>query len=285
MLMGNLRNSFALVGVSVLCGCQFLGNLHLTHNSRSNGAATHMAVIIDASFTQEGRDHLRGNRNGMAIDAFNRALGTGEDPAAAYNGLGVAYARIGRPDLAYRFFKKAVMSDPSTPAYAHNLASLVDTPAFTLDLITRANQAPVPAQQAAASLAIRPAAAARVPGRLYRDDNRQFSLITVVTSQQTASADLRNASRSDCVPRSKRPCGLVVLPKTQSRNAKPGRVALTVPHAASPIATATTSSQSGVGTVAPSGKRKTVELSGHPQVEMPMDKAELRQPAAPFVAT
>lgn len=283
--MGNLRNSFALVGVFVLCGCQFFGNLHLSHNARSNGSATHMAQISDASSTQEGRDHLRGNRNGMAIDAFNRALGTGEDPAAAYNGLGVAYARIGRPDLAYRCFKKAVMSDPSNPAYARNLASLVDTPAFTLDLITRATQAPVPAQQAAASLATSPAAAARVPGRLYRDDNRQFSLITVVTSQQTASTDLRNASRSDCVPRSKRPCGLVALPKTQSRNAKPERVALIVPHAARPISTATTSSQSRVGASSPTGKRKTIELSGQPQVEIPTDKAELKEPAAAFIAT
>ena len=259
--MGILRNSFALVGVFALCGCQFFGNPHLTRGSHSDRSAAVMAASNDGAATQEGREHLRGNRNGLAIDAFNRALATGEDPAAAYNGLGVAYARIGRTDLAYRFFKKATMSNPANPAYAHNLRNLVDSPAFTLNLMTRAAQVPVPAPQAAASTKDGPASAARVPGKLYRDSNRQFSLVTAAPEQARAVPGKRSASLDDCArtssARTKRQCRTTPLPIVQSRTRK---LALTAFNEAFPTSQVPTAALVDQPLDAAKGKRKTVDL-------------------------
>ena len=175
-----------------LGGCQFFGKLNM---AQSGSKEQQRSVAVDRTMPSslaEGREHLRSNRNGMAIDAFNLALIRGEDPAAAYNGLGVAYARIGRNDLAYRFFKKANASNPDNPVYASNLIRLVDSPAFALNQIDRAPAAP-PARAAERPVAAATTAAPRVPGKLYREGRGQISLTTRPDPAMTAP-DQRGAA-------------------------------------------------------------------------------------------
>jgi tetratricopeptide (TPR) repeat protein len=193
-----LRASAIALLVS-LGGCQFLGKLNLARSGSQDEQQAKAQRAMPSSLA-EGREHLRANRNGLAIDAFNLALVRGEDPAAAFNGLGVAYARVGRNDLAYRFFKKANASAPDNPVYAGNLIRLVDSPAFALNQIDRAPAAPparVEERPVAASAA---AAAPRVPGKLYREGRGQISL-TTRSDPMTTAPDKRDAAMTQVAVR------------------------------------------------------------------------------------
>ena len=259
-----------------LGGCQFLGSLHLTKRAPVTGAGDARLASASRSYTQAGRDHLRGGSPGLAIDAYNLALAGGEDPAAAYNGLGVAYARIGRPDLAYRFFHKAVMSDPHNPVYARNLGTLVDSPSFTLDQIRRAEPTPqVAAAQPAPTAAVSPKP--RVAGRLYRDSNRQFSLTTQVPTDSSAVNGTQTAALGNCTAqRSARRaanCRAAPLPTMHSRQAPEAQVAVNspAPSGVAPVAS-NVATPSEPAALAPKGKRKSVNMIGTPRAA-PQDKS------------
>ena len=86
MTINRKRMAIVLTSAVLLSGCQFLGKLNLGH--RGDQARTTQAMAN--FYTDKGRDLLRSGRPGEAIEAFNLALATGEAPAAAYNGLGVA---------------------------------------------------------------------------------------------------------------------------------------------------------------------------------------------------
>jgi tetratricopeptide (TPR) repeat protein len=77
-----------------------------------------------------GRAHLAAGNNGLAVEAFQAALVCGEPQAASLNGLGVAFARIGRFDLAERYFQGAARRDPTDARYTENLARLQTSPAY-----------------------------------------------------------------------------------------------------------------------------------------------------------
>jgi len=113
-----------------------------------------MAEAGSTPATDAGRKELDANRPGAAIEAFQKALATGEPVAPAVNGLGVAYARLGRFDLAQRFFEQAAAADPANPRYADNLTRLMRSPVFAMrrdgDLLAAAlaSNAPRPAPTA-----------------------------------------------------------------------------------------------------------------------------------------
>jgi len=71
-----------------------------------------------------GRRMLADGHYGLAISQFRVALQTDEGSAEAHNGLAVAYALLGRPDLARRHFELAALNDPLNAAYRRNLARL-----------------------------------------------------------------------------------------------------------------------------------------------------------------
>ena len=287
MLSRNLPKSLALISMFALGGCQFFGNLHLTGKSRDKQQASELAAGTYGPATQQGRDYLRSNLTGMAIDAFNRGLATGEDPAAAYNGLGVSYARLGRTDLAYRFFKKAVLSDPANPAYVHNLTSLVNSSAFTLNVMAREMPAPVARAepQSEVRTADRPVRTPQVPGKLHRDGNRQFSLITVTPVREAAATGVHSAAADACskraAPRAKQRCGLIPLPKIESRNARSGQTVLSAPIAAVQLP----ASDAAGAAPAPKGKAKTLDLSGSGQGVRPAAKPAPARSSASTAAT
>lgn len=282
-------NTLAVIGLVALGGCKFIGSLHLSGNSHRNEAAGELAQSSHGPNLQLGRDYLRSNLNGLAIDSFNRALASGEDPAAAYNGLGVAYARLGRSDLAYRFFRKATMSDPANPTYAHNLTRLMDSPEFTLNLLSRT---PLPEAvrsepKPEAGFAQPEVRAPQVPGRLYRDSNRQFSLITVAAPQDVSQSGAQSAATDPCQQRKavrvKLRCGQVVLPKVASRNIRMPEVALSAPVAA-PVAVIAAQPSAAVATPA-AGKAKTLDLSSPGRSSGQPAKTQAPPPAAPAAET
>ena len=80
-----------------------------------------------------GLEALRKGAPGNAITHLERAILDPKVAPQAYNAMGVAYAQLGREDLAERFFNVAIMLRPSDERFTRNLArlngsSLAETP-------------------------------------------------------------------------------------------------------------------------------------------------------------
>jgi hypothetical protein len=114
-----------------LTGCNGALKLFgLRHDSRPEIAVrpiggTHSE---DGAATRQGREDLAAGRTGAAIAQFQVALAAGEPVGAAANGLGVAYARLGRFEQAHRFFSEAIAVEPDNAKYRANLALLMRSP-------------------------------------------------------------------------------------------------------------------------------------------------------------
>jgi tetratricopeptide (TPR) repeat protein len=76
------------------------------------------------AFLALGKQELDNGAYGSAIESFRLALATGENPAEALNGTGVAYAQLGRPDVAETLFLQAQRREPNNPRFARNLVLL-----------------------------------------------------------------------------------------------------------------------------------------------------------------
>jgi len=99
----------------------------------------------------EGRALLNLGQNANAISAFREALREQPDSGDAYNGLAVAYDRIGRKDLAQRYFELALSFDPENPKYRANLARLFNRngqPKLAAALVDPVQDAELPAPKA-----------------------------------------------------------------------------------------------------------------------------------------
>ncbi|MFM5885207.1 MAG: tetratricopeptide repeat protein [Novosphingobium sp.] len=158
------------------CSALFGTNKLASQTASPSEHAAQAAPAAVAAFTDAGRAALDKGSTGLAIEAFRRAVTSGEAPAPAFNGLGVAYARVGRFDLAQRYFERAAQIDPANGRYQANLARLMRSPLFARRHEadeTRALMAQAEQQQAAART--RQAAA---PGQLQRLGANQFFIQT-----------------------------------------------------------------------------------------------------------
>lgn len=81
----------------------------------------------DQDMIERGRQALRMGQNADAISAFRTALREESNAGEAYNGLAIAYDRIGRKDLARRYFEQAVAVQPGERRYEANLARFFET--------------------------------------------------------------------------------------------------------------------------------------------------------------
>lgn len=182
-----IQCSFVLLAPVLLGGCGVLHKLGIGRPQPTRQAATapQAQPAGAAIHTAAGRRHLDEGNFGLAIAAFQQALGNQEPSGPALNGLAVAYARLGRSDAAEKLFHMALNADPDNASYAANLA-----------MLSKSRSAPVPAPAAmqahapataqtaspAADVAPAPAAlaATEVPaGRLVRTAPRQFTIRTV----------------------------------------------------------------------------------------------------------
>lgn len=92
-----------------------------------------------------------------ALAAFQRALATTPASPDALNGIGVSYDRLGRPDLARKFYEAGLAIDPASPPLLNNLG-------YSLYLQKDFGAAVIPLRAAAASSD--PAAAAAAAATL-----------------------------------------------------------------------------------------------------------------------
>lgn len=99
-----------------LGGCQSLVNAF--DFSRNSSASQYQ---IGQGDLDEGREHLRAGRVGNALAPLHRAALNPQTSGDALNALGVAYAKLGRADLAERYFLAAVKTDRENERYAANL--------------------------------------------------------------------------------------------------------------------------------------------------------------------
>jgi hypothetical protein len=77
-----------------------------------------------AQMLAEGRAHLLANRPGSALTAYRQAAYDPTSRAQALNGMAIASDRLGRPDLAQRYFHQALLLEPGNTALLANLERL-----------------------------------------------------------------------------------------------------------------------------------------------------------------
>lgn len=113
-----------VAGGLLLAGCQSMSGNAARLNSGIRVAEQPDGKIHAEDQMAIGRAALSTRNYARAIAALRQASLEPELAAAAHNGLGVAYAGIGRNDLAERYFRQAVEEDPSEQRYADNLVRL-----------------------------------------------------------------------------------------------------------------------------------------------------------------
>lgn len=109
----------AAVAASMLGGCQSIFGKEAQLDIRPIGGASSETSASLA--LEEGRQQLLRGEVASAIVSLQVASINEETAAAAHNALGVAYSRLGRGDLAERYFRQAVAGDPMEAKYAANL--------------------------------------------------------------------------------------------------------------------------------------------------------------------
>lgn len=115
----------ATVCVAALPGCQ---SLFPGHSQAAQ--ATLPEADMEGYFEQrlaDGRVHLLANRPGSAVVAFRQASYGAPVRARAFNGLAIAYDRLGRADLAQRYFMAAMELEPENASFAANFLRFNET--------------------------------------------------------------------------------------------------------------------------------------------------------------
>ncbi len=105
----------------MMAGCTSHQKLAVEY--RLSNAAQSVELKVD-DLLETGKVQLGTGQNAMALDSFRGAIRQSHDNAEAYNGLAIAYDRIGREDLAQRYFETAMAKAPQDRRYRNNLARL-----------------------------------------------------------------------------------------------------------------------------------------------------------------
>jgi len=116
------RLTLAAALLPLLAGCNAVFGAKSSH--RGDMPQPRQAEIYPAVQLAAGRQAL-GNRDyGAAISAFRNARFDPVSAPDAYNGLAIAYARIGRYDIAGRYFREAIARAPGDERFKTNLARM-----------------------------------------------------------------------------------------------------------------------------------------------------------------
>jgi tetratricopeptide (TPR) repeat protein len=187
------RAFVALFASTLLAGCQSIFGSHAKLEVRPIGVEQTAATAAVA--LEEGRQHLTGGEITSAIVAFRVAAQDPASAAPAYNGLGVAYALMGRGDLAERYFQQAVAADPADQRFAANLARFYRSREAQLAK-AQTVPAPIVVARSAETAAAVVAQAEPVANRVMREGPSN-----VVITAATSGAGVTRVSRQEVVIR------------------------------------------------------------------------------------
>lgn len=150
-------------------GCGIFHKQSGVARSLERKAATELAY--DGSFEFEfARASLIDERYGQAITSFRKSEIYPKYQAESDNGLGIAYAALGRNDLALRYFRKAVDFAPGEAKFLANLNRLETA-------IAAANERSAPALAALAAKQAEPERAAVVQLSVRADGTTQITAV------------------------------------------------------------------------------------------------------------
>lgn len=161
------RLSCVVACAAMLGGCQSFPLTSWMFKGKRPAAAEQRIELAGntAGALEEGRASMRTGNISAAVASFRIALLDASTRAEASNGLGVAYARLGRHDLAERYFQGAISAEPENTKYVANLLRLQQQ----VMLARRATSAPALAAALPAPRAIpQRAGESLVAGRVNR---------------------------------------------------------------------------------------------------------------------
>lgn len=117
---------FATVAIAavMVAGCQSSPLAGWTFGKQDRSRMAASPTVDGLLVLEEGRQYLRQGNIAKAVASFQLARMDKSTAAAANNGLAVAYAKLGRPDLAERYFRTAAALDPAETRYVANLLRL-----------------------------------------------------------------------------------------------------------------------------------------------------------------
>lgn len=128
--MGSIRKCALLGCATVLVSGCAMQQPAPEYRLSSSAAVT----VPGASMLQRGRAQLDAGLDALAIESFRAEIRANPQSADAYNGLAVSYSRIGRGDLAQRYFETALAKDPDNGKAQANLARLTGDDVLTVQL-------------------------------------------------------------------------------------------------------------------------------------------------------
>lgn len=213
------RIATCIVALAALSGCQsFTSALGFGPKQQGVQHANAGSPVFGSEELERGRAALKAGYPGNAIQPFRMAALNEETAPDAFNGLGVAYAQLGRADLAERYFKMALSLDATNARFAANLDRFYNSPlgnsARALAMKAKeADQQLAAAAKAAEALGMtdEPVKIERrgaltiekAPARLSRTSNRELALSTrqveaaAPSSGQMASIGVRNPRKPE----------------------------------------------------------------------------------------
>ena len=140
---------FAVVGLSgmLLAGCSIFGGNQLARSDAQGREQMASAQAVAEIYLDVGRTNLRNGNLATATRYLQGALSHPSTRAEATNAMGVVYIRLGRLDVAQRYFKQAVDLEPGNASYHTNLARIERDVSFAQ------LRAPTPVREAAVAVA------------------------------------------------------------------------------------------------------------------------------------
>lgn len=142
------RMACLAAGAALLGGCQsFPLTSWMFKGDRPTSGHERQLAGAPAGALEDGRAALRTGNVSAAVASFRVALLDPSMRGEACNGLAVAYAKLGRDDLAQRYFLAAISAEPENPRFIANLLRLQRQQQIEL-AATQAVPAPMVAESA-----------------------------------------------------------------------------------------------------------------------------------------
>ena len=182
--MNKLSMTIVLVtGSTLLGGCQQVSSMFAARPASVGDPALAVSSYFDERIAT-GKRELQEHRPAQAVVSFRQASYNTATAPEAYNGMAIAYAQMGRQDLARRFFTAAMAADPSDTRFARNLARLDgDMPSSAPERALAQAELPAVAEVPVPAAASQPAPTAATPSAiqspgLLRASSREVTIST-----------------------------------------------------------------------------------------------------------